>query len=70
MMNITQSLKWCNVADNLNIGLEFYRISREVDDRTKHLLNTGIDILKILEINPKKLKEDNRIFNKIDIIAL
>ncbi len=69
MMSITQSLKWCGAADDFNIGLEFYRKSSEIDDRTKEFLDRGIHLFKLLEINPQKLKEDNRIFNKIDIIA-
>ena len=58
---IKQDLTFCSMADNLNIGLEFYRSTGKVGDRTKKLLESGIELFKLLENDPRIFEESGEV---------
>jgi len=57
------------MADNLNIGLEFYHITGRVDDKVKRLLESGTELLELLENDPKRLEESKGIIERNHLIA-
>lgn len=66
---IKQDLTFCSMADNLNIGLEFYHITGRVDDKVKRLLESGTELLELLENDPKRLEESKGIIERNHLIA-
>ncbi len=66
---IRRDLTFCSMADNLNIGLEFYRINSKVDNKIKKLLDSGTELLELLENDPKRLEESRGIIERNHLIA-